>query len=99
MAARSACCLLSLSCRFSADRTAASKMSSSKGFEEIGSAELHGFDGERNIAVYRDDDHRQEHLELLQPAQQIDAADLRHPDIGNDDPDRSSQCSFSRLNA
>jgi hypothetical protein len=39
-------------------------MSSSKGFEEIGSAELHGFDGERNIAVYRDDDHRQEHLEL-----------------------------------
>ena len=52
--------------------------------EKIDGPDLHGFDGERNIAMTRDDNHRHRELELPQSPQQVDAADLRHAHVGND---------------
>jgi hypothetical protein len=52
--------------------------------DEVHRANLHRLDGELHVAVAGDDDHRHTDLELLQPMQQIEAADLRHPHVGDD---------------
>jgi Cupin domain len=68
-----------------AERTEASSASSSKGFSrKINGPHSHRFHGERNVPMSRDDDDRRGHLELSQPPQQVDAAQLGHSHIGND---------------
>ena len=71
--------------RLSADRTDASRTSSSNGFSRKSTrAELHRLDRERHVAVPGNDDDGKPNLHLLEPPQQIDSADPRHPHVGDD---------------